>query len=138
MFLEFIPPELDEATMCVSVPYATTVHRRACGCRNKVVPPLNPAEWQMYFDGESISLTSYVGNWEFPCHALLDQTQQRPTGGPSGQSARSPPAVSLMPASSTTTSHSDNPQARTRAQRNRRRSRVHAYLRNSDAYYAFE
>lgn len=68
-FVEFIPPELVEGKLYVSMTYATTVHLCACGCRTKVVLPLSPAEWQMFFDGDTVSLTPSVGNWEFPCRS---------------------------------------------------------------------
>lgn len=68
-FVEFVPSELIEGTLYISMSYATTVHLCACGCGNKVVLPLSPADWQMYFDGESISLTPSVGNWQFPCRS---------------------------------------------------------------------
>ena len=68
-FVEFIPPELIEGKLYVSMIYATTVHLCACGCGNKVVLPLSPAEWQMFFDGEAVSLTPSIGNWEFPCRS---------------------------------------------------------------------
>ncbi len=68
-FVEFVPSELIAGTLYISMSYATTVHLCACGCGNKVVLPLSPADWQMYFDGESISLSPSVGNWEFPCRS---------------------------------------------------------------------
>jgi hypothetical protein len=68
-FVEFIPPELSEGTLYVSMIYTTTVHLCGCGCGNKVVLPLSPADWQMYFDGEAVSLTPSVGSWEFPCQS---------------------------------------------------------------------
>ena len=68
-FVEYIPPELDEGVVYVSILYATAVHLCVCGCRNKVVTPISPAEWQLLFDGESVSLTPSIGNWEFPCHS---------------------------------------------------------------------
>jgi hypothetical protein len=68
-FVEFIPPELTEGKLYVSMTYATTVHLCACGCGNKVVLPLSPADWQMFFNGEAVSLTPSVGNWEFPCRS---------------------------------------------------------------------
>ena len=68
-FVEFVPPELMEGKLYLSMEYATTVHLCACGCGNKVVLPLSPAEWQLLFDGESVSLTPSVGNWEFPCRS---------------------------------------------------------------------
>jgi hypothetical protein len=47
-FVEFMPPMLKEGVLYVSMPYATTTHLCACGCGNKVVVPLNPADWQLY------------------------------------------------------------------------------------------
>jgi hypothetical protein len=68
-FVDFIPAELTPATLYVSMQYATTIHLCACGCGNKVVAPLSPAEWQLRFDGVTISLTPSIGNWEFPCRS---------------------------------------------------------------------
>ena len=68
-FVEFIPSELEEGVLYVSVQYATAVHKCACGCGNKVVTPISPADWQLLFDGESISLTPSIGNWQFPCRS---------------------------------------------------------------------
>lgn len=68
-FVKFIPADLAEGKLYVSMLYAVTVHLCACGCGNKVVLPLSPAEWQLCFDGESVSLTPSVGNWEYPCRS---------------------------------------------------------------------
>ena len=68
-FVEFIPSELKEGVLYVSVQYATAVHKCACGCGNKVVTPISPADWQLLFDGDSVSLMPSIGNWEFPCRS---------------------------------------------------------------------
>ena len=68
-FVHFIPADLTEGKLYISMIFATTVHLCACGCRNKVVVPLSPAEWQLYFDGDSVSLTPSIGNWEYPCRS---------------------------------------------------------------------
>jgi hypothetical protein len=34
-----------------------------------VVTPFSPIEWQLNFDGESISLYPSIGNWSFPCQS---------------------------------------------------------------------
>lgn len=68
-FVDFIPSQLDDGILYVSIPYATAVHRCACGCGNKVVTPISPAQWQLLYDGESVSLTPSIGNWQFPCHS---------------------------------------------------------------------
>lgn len=68
-FVEFIPSELQEGTLYVSVQYATAVHTCACGCGNKIVTPISPAGWRLLFDGDSVSLTPSIGNWQFPCRS---------------------------------------------------------------------
>lgn len=68
-FVELIPKQLAEGTIYVSIRYAMVVHLCACGCGNKVVTPLSPAEWQLIFDGATVSLSPSVGNWEFPCRS---------------------------------------------------------------------
>jgi len=81
-FVDVIPAELISATLYVSMQYATTIHLCACGCGNKVVAPLSPAEWQLRFDGVTISLTPSIGNWEFPCrsHYWIIGSSIRPAG----------------------------------------------------------
>jgi hypothetical protein len=68
-FVEFIPEEVEEGVLYVSIPYATTTHKCACGCGNKVVLPLHPTHWKLTFDGETVSLSPSVGNWSFPCRS---------------------------------------------------------------------
>ncbi len=68
-FVEYVPSELAEGVLYVSIPYATAVHRCACGCGNKVVTPITPADWQLLFDGDTVSLAPSIGNWGFPCRS---------------------------------------------------------------------
>jgi hypothetical protein len=69
VFVEFIPRELEPGKLYISMVYTTTAHLCASGCGNKVVLPLSPAQWQLYFDGQAISLSPSVGNWDLPCQA---------------------------------------------------------------------
>lgn len=66
-FVEFIPDKLEAQTLYVSMKYATVCHKCFCGCGAEVVTPLNPARWQLNFDGETISLDPSVGSWSLPC-----------------------------------------------------------------------
>jgi len=68
-FVEYIPSELKEGVLYVSVQYATAAHNCACGCGYKVVTPISPVDWQLLFDGDSVSLTPSIGNWQFPCRS---------------------------------------------------------------------
>jgi len=66
-FVESVPPTLDDATLYISIPYATAMHKCCCGCNNVVVTPLSPSEWKLTFDGDTVSLHPSVGNWRYPC-----------------------------------------------------------------------
>ena len=67
--VEFIPDDLEEGVVYVSVTYATVVHRCLCGCGGEVVTPLDPHRWSLTFDGASISLAPSIGNWSFACQS---------------------------------------------------------------------
>lgn len=68
-FVEFVPAELAEGILYVSLEYGTASHLCCCGCGNKVVTPLSPTDWRMIFDGESVSLDPSIGNWSFDCQS---------------------------------------------------------------------
>lgn len=68
-FVEFVPSTLESGKLYISMTFATTVHLCACGCGNKVVLPLSPAEWQLFYDGETLNILPSVGNGEFPCRS---------------------------------------------------------------------
>jgi hypothetical protein len=68
-FVELVPKQLDEGTLYVSMAYATATHRCFCGCGMKVVTPLSPTDWQLGFDGETVTLKPSIGNWSYPCRS---------------------------------------------------------------------
>ncbi len=61
-FVEYIPEHLKDGTVYVSIPFATAAHKCCCGCGKEVVTPLTPTDWQLTFDGETISLEPSIGN----------------------------------------------------------------------------
>jgi uncharacterized protein DUF6527 len=76
-FVEFVPKEIEEGVLYVSVPYSTTVHRCACGCDSKITLPISPVKWRFMYDGKRISLWPSIGNWSYPCqsHYWIDQNR---------------------------------------------------------------
>lgn len=68
-FVEYIPEQLEEGVIYVSLEYATTAHRCACGCGNEVFAPLSPTDWELIYNGEAVSLEPSIGNWSFPCQS---------------------------------------------------------------------
>jgi hypothetical protein len=68
-FVEHFPDVLDEATLYISVTFATATHLCCCGCGGEVVTPFGPEDWALMFDGETVSLDPSIGNWSFPCQS---------------------------------------------------------------------
>jgi hypothetical protein len=68
-FVEFIPAELEEDIIYVSMRFGTASHLCACGCGNKVVTPIQPTDWILIFDGKTVSFHPSIGNWSFPCRS---------------------------------------------------------------------
>lgn len=76
IFSEYIPADLDEGILYISLDYATAVHLCACGCSSKVVTPFSPADWQLVFDG-TVSLRPSIGNGHLPCRSHYFIRQDR-------------------------------------------------------------
>lgn len=68
-FVEYIPNDLEEGTIYVSIGFATVAHKCCCGCGKEVITPLSPTDWKLIFDGQSISLDPSIGNWNFACQS---------------------------------------------------------------------
>jgi hypothetical protein len=68
-FVETMPDEIETGVLYVSMTYATAAHRCCCGCGEEVVTPFSPAQWQMSFTGDAVSLHPSVGNWNLRCRS---------------------------------------------------------------------
>ena len=68
-FVEFIPEQLEDGKIYVSLEYGTAVHRCASGCGQKVVTPITPTDWSIKYNGETVSLEPSIGNWNFECRS---------------------------------------------------------------------
>lgn len=66
-FVEFIPEQLEEGILYISLTYCTAIHKCCCGCGNEVVTRFSPTDWKLIFDGKTISLEPSIGNWNFKC-----------------------------------------------------------------------
>jgi hypothetical protein len=66
-FVEFIPSEIEENVLYISIEYDVAKHKCACGCGAIIVTSLSPARWRLTYDGETVSLSPSIGNWSHPC-----------------------------------------------------------------------
>ena len=66
-FIEKIPDKIEEGVIYISMDHCTAIHSCACGCGNEVVTPFSPLDWNLKFDGKTISIRPSIGNWNFEC-----------------------------------------------------------------------
>src|SRR5690348_6953534 len=68
-FVDLIPDVVEEGVLYISIPYATAIHKCACGCGETVVTPIRPTDWTLTWDGDTITVNPSIGNWSFPCQS---------------------------------------------------------------------
>ncbi len=66
-FVDFIPEVIEEKILYISIEYFTAIHICVCGCGNEVVTPISPTDWELHFNGKTVSLSPSIGNWNFEC-----------------------------------------------------------------------
>jgi len=66
-FVHYMPRELNQGVLYISMEYSLVMHLCACGCGEKVATPLSPEDWKLYYDGDAITLSPSIGNWDFSC-----------------------------------------------------------------------
>jgi hypothetical protein len=66
-FIDLAPEVLEDGVLYISMEYSSALHKCVCGCGNLVVTPLAPTEWQLFYDGKTVSLYPSIGNWNFDC-----------------------------------------------------------------------
>ena len=71
LFVEDIPitSKLRQGILYVSIKHSIVTHLCACGCGTRIDTPLDPDEWTMIYNGETISLRPSIGNWDIPCQS---------------------------------------------------------------------
>ena len=93
-FVEFMPELLEPDVIYVSLRFSLVSHQCACGCGEEVVTPISPRDWQLIFNGETVSLYPSIGNWNFQCSSHYWIDQNRAVRAPKPQS-RDPKDVSF-------------------------------------------
>lgn len=81
-FVDEMPEKLEDGVLYISMRFRTALHKCVCGCGYEVVTPFSPTDWQLSFDGESVSLSPSIGSWEFACrsHYFITNNQIEQAG----------------------------------------------------------
>lgn len=75
--VELAPRELEPGRLYISHKYGAAVHLCCCGCGEKVVTPISPAEWRVHVANGRVTLHPSVGNWSMSCrsHYVIRDSQ---------------------------------------------------------------
>jgi hypothetical protein len=60
--VRFMPRELNEDTLYISLEYEVAIHLCACGCRGKTVTPLDESGWRLSENGAGATLSPSISN----------------------------------------------------------------------------
>ena len=69
LFVDSIPATLQDGVLYVCIKHRVVSHLCACGCGQRIDTPIDPDEWRLTYNGESISLWPSIGNYDIPCHS---------------------------------------------------------------------
>lgn len=68
-FVKTIPGLIEDGVLYISIEYATAIHKCCCGCGKEVVTPFSPTDWELIFNGKTVSLSPSIGNWGLDCQS---------------------------------------------------------------------
>lgn len=68
-FVDAFPEHLAPGVLYVSLEYGSAAHSCCCGCGEEVVTPITPTDWNITYDGETVTLHPSVGSWTLPCRS---------------------------------------------------------------------
>ena len=66
-FVTQFPAVFEQGVLYISEEFETAGHLCCCGCREKVITPLNPAKWRLRKEEGAVSLSPSIGNWNYAC-----------------------------------------------------------------------
>lgn len=65
--VKYLPNKLDEGILYFSKKYGIAGHLCPCGCKNKIITPIDPFEWRLTIKKGRPSLYPSIGNWQLDC-----------------------------------------------------------------------
>lgn len=66
-FVYYIPEDIEEGILYVSLEFQTSRHKCPCGCGNEIVVPFGDKWWTMTREEDKITFTPSIGNFYLPC-----------------------------------------------------------------------
>lgn len=65
--VHYLPKQLEEGFLYVSKEFGVAGHLCPCGCKSKIITPLDSTEWSFRETNGKPTLYPSIGNWQLPC-----------------------------------------------------------------------
>ena len=69
-YVHFIPDDLKNDTLYISMEYGAVIHKCPCGCNIEVstpIKPMCPTGWDLLVENNSVSLSPSISSYQRPC-----------------------------------------------------------------------
>lgn len=67
VYVDYMPDVLEEGIIYISELCKVSIHNCLCGCGEETVLPLMNGQWTLLKNGDKISFTPSIGNFQFAC-----------------------------------------------------------------------
>lgn len=67
--VEYLPKYLEQGILYFSKEFGIAGHLCPCGCKNKIMTPIDPSEWSFKEKDNKPTLYPSIGNWQLPCRS---------------------------------------------------------------------
>lgn len=67
IFVDRIPPEIEEGILYISPECNAIIHKCACGCGKIVSTPTDENGWSLTYKDSCVSLVPSIGNYSYKC-----------------------------------------------------------------------
>lgn len=68
-YVKYIPNPMQQGILYISKEYGVARHLCLCGCGVDTVTPLSSDMWTLTENGDKVSLSPSIANYQFPCNS---------------------------------------------------------------------
>ena len=65
--VHYIPNPMEQGILYISKEYGVANHLCLCGCGEQTVTPIGGEGWKLIENGDKVSLTPSISNYQMPC-----------------------------------------------------------------------
>lgn len=76
-FVQTIPEHIESGVLYISTEFRMSSHKCGCGCGERIDILFSPTDWELIFNGETVSIYPSIGNWNYKCQSHYYITENK-------------------------------------------------------------